>query len=204
MGGGDFCPENIYQVIMASIGVFMAAYINANIFGELNMLLETIGIESQRFDLKKSQMDTAMINLKLPAHIKQQVRSQLFMFAPLEVSQRSMIELMDMVPPSYQSKIIGYRNKFYLNKYTVYERQQSFVQALITCLEINFFYPEQALICQNSGILNRMIITGVGCCQVYQFNQLNQLILIGEADEGQIFGEEQMMFPNEADYTLIS
>lgn len=70
MGGGDFCPENIYQVIMASIGVFMAAYINANIFGELQMLLASIGIESQQFDLKKSQIDTAMINLNLPSHLK--------------------------------------------------------------------------------------------------------------------------------------
>ena len=55
---------------MASIGVFMAAYINANIFGELQMLLASIGIESQQFDLKKSQIDTAMINLNLPSHLK--------------------------------------------------------------------------------------------------------------------------------------
>ena len=75
MGGGDFCPENIYQVMMASIGVFMAAYINANIFGELNMLLENIGIESQKFDIKKSQIDTAMINMKLPYHLKILVHS---------------------------------------------------------------------------------------------------------------------------------
>lgn len=86
---------------MASIGVFMAAYINANIFGELQMLLASIGIESQQFDLKKSQIDTAMINLNLPSHLKQKARTQLFVFAPLELSQRQMIFLMEVLPPSF-------------------------------------------------------------------------------------------------------
>lgn len=54
MGGGDFCPENTAQVIIASIGVFMAAYINANIFGELQILLESIGQETDHFRLKIS------------------------------------------------------------------------------------------------------------------------------------------------------
>ena len=43
MGGGDFGPLNILQTILAAFGVFMAAYINANIFGELTMILQGIG-----------------------------------------------------------------------------------------------------------------------------------------------------------------
>ena len=66
MGGGDFCPENITQVIMASIGVFMAAYINANIFGELQMLLQALSLETDSFDLKKAQIDTTIIKINLP------------------------------------------------------------------------------------------------------------------------------------------
>ena len=51
---------------MASLGVFMAAYINANIFGELTMLMEALGQEQAEFDLLKSQIDTIMIKLNLP------------------------------------------------------------------------------------------------------------------------------------------
>ena len=66
----------------------MATVINANIFSELQILLSTIGSDEQQFDLKKSQIDTAMINLGLPKDLKIKVRNQLYQFAPLEVSQR--------------------------------------------------------------------------------------------------------------------
>lgn len=56
----------------------MAAVINANIFGELQILLNSIGMENQAFDLKKSLIDTAMINLKLPLSLKVKVRGQLY------------------------------------------------------------------------------------------------------------------------------
>lgn len=52
----------------------MATVINANIFGELQILLNTIGSDDQAFDLKKSQIDTVMINLKLPINLKTKVR----------------------------------------------------------------------------------------------------------------------------------
>lgn len=52
--------------MLASFGVFMAAIINANIFGELQILLNSIGSDDQAFDLKKALMDTAMIHLNLP------------------------------------------------------------------------------------------------------------------------------------------
>lgn len=78
----------------------MAAVINANIFGELQILLNTIGGDDQAFDLKKSQIDTAMINLKLPLNLKVKVRGQLYQFTPLELGQKQMIYLMSLIPPS--------------------------------------------------------------------------------------------------------
>ena len=48
MCGGDLCPRDVVQTVMAAFGVFMAAYINANIFGELTMILQSIGMEEER------------------------------------------------------------------------------------------------------------------------------------------------------------
>ena len=74
MGGGDFSPITVSQILLASTGVFMASYINANIFGKLQLLLSSIGTDDQSFDLKKAQMDTTLIDLKLPMHLKLKVR----------------------------------------------------------------------------------------------------------------------------------
>ena len=86
MCGGDLCPRDSIQTIMAAFGVFIAAYINANIFGELTMILQSIGIEEQKFQSKLSFCNNTMINLKLPQHIQWQVRHQLKSFHPLEIN----------------------------------------------------------------------------------------------------------------------
>lgn len=51
MGGAGIGPITLIQIIFASFGVFMAAYINANIFGELGIILSAFGKEEQRFQM---------------------------------------------------------------------------------------------------------------------------------------------------------
>ena len=51
---------------MAAIGCFMGAIINANIFGELAMILSSIDKVDKSFQQKLAQTNTAMINIKVP------------------------------------------------------------------------------------------------------------------------------------------
>ena len=41
--GGDIAPRNSIQIILATIGVFLGSLINANIFGELTVIIEGMG-----------------------------------------------------------------------------------------------------------------------------------------------------------------
>jgi len=66
MGGAGIGPLTLEQTLFASFGVFMAAYINANIFGELGIILSNFGKDEQRFQILQSQVNTCMINLNLP------------------------------------------------------------------------------------------------------------------------------------------
>ena len=47
----------------------MGAIINANIFGELAVILGSIGKPEKEFQSKLASMNTAMINLNLPEDI---------------------------------------------------------------------------------------------------------------------------------------
>lgn len=100
MCGGDFCPTNALETLLAAFGVFMAAYINANIFGELTMILESMGLEEEQFQYRLSFCNNTMINLRLPLEIRQQVRHELKANAPLEGNQKHMYFLMNVLPPS--------------------------------------------------------------------------------------------------------
>jgi len=46
--------------------VFLGGLINANIFGELTVILQGMDKEVKSFQSKLAMMNTAMINLKLP------------------------------------------------------------------------------------------------------------------------------------------
>ena len=63
MLGGDIGPRNSIQIILATIGVFMGSLINANILGELTVILESMGRDEKEFQSKTASMNTAMINI---------------------------------------------------------------------------------------------------------------------------------------------
>jgi hypothetical protein len=47
--GTDCMPRNLVQTLYISIGVFVGALINANIFGELAVIMATMGKAEQAF-----------------------------------------------------------------------------------------------------------------------------------------------------------
>jgi hypothetical protein len=64
--GGDIFPISGSQCVLSSIGLFLGAVINANIFGELAVILASIGKEEKKFQCLFASFKTVMINLKLP------------------------------------------------------------------------------------------------------------------------------------------
>lgn len=60
--------------MVVSFGVFMGAVINANIFGELALLLQDMNKVIKRFELKMVRTNTVMIDLNLPFQLQQDIR----------------------------------------------------------------------------------------------------------------------------------
>jgi len=78
--GMDISPRNFAQTSVAAFGVFVGSIINANIFGELAVILQGMGRTEKHFQSKLAAMNTAMINLNLPKDIQQQVRDQIIRY----------------------------------------------------------------------------------------------------------------------------
>lgn len=171
MGGGDFGPMNSRQTILAAFGVFMAAYINANIFGELTMILQSIGEEEQKFENKMSFCNNTMINLNLEEQLRNDVRRMVKMHFPMEINMDQMIFLIEIVPPSLQRKIIQFQYTKYLNQYKAYRAKSDFLKILAITLQVNFYLPEHEIIRINDENFRMVFITGSGECNVYQHFQ---------------------------------
>lgn len=68
--GTDICPRSVLQTALGTLGVFVGSIINANIFGELAVILSGMGRVEKAFQSKLAAMNTAMINLDLPESIQ--------------------------------------------------------------------------------------------------------------------------------------
>lgn len=59
-------PRNSAQTIYGSTGLFFGAVINANIFGELFIILSNLSLNEKRFETKIARVNTVMIDLGIP------------------------------------------------------------------------------------------------------------------------------------------
>lgn len=64
--GIDNQPRTTMQTFLSSCGLFLGAVINANIFGELAMVMASTDKEFKRFQFKITQVNTVMLTLELP------------------------------------------------------------------------------------------------------------------------------------------
>lgn len=79
LNGVDQQPRNSFQTIIAAFGIFFGAVINANIFGELTVIMASLDKQEKEFQVRLTQNNTAMINLRLPHGIQQNVRDAMVM-----------------------------------------------------------------------------------------------------------------------------
>lgn len=74
MLGSDIAPRDKTQTIVGLIGLFCGAIINANIFGEIAVIIAGMGRLEHSFLLFFTQNNTAMENLGLPEPVQHNVR----------------------------------------------------------------------------------------------------------------------------------
>lgn len=110
IGAVDQQPRGVFQTCLAATGIFMAAVINANIFGELSIIMQALEKHDKQFQERVDRNNTAMINLKLPSDIQIRVRESMVLQETTLSSQTILREFLDMIPPSVRCKVLT--NKF--------------------------------------------------------------------------------------------
>lgn len=67
--GSDCMPRNSFQTLVGCFGIFFGAIINANIFGELAVIMGSMGKVEKDFQVKLAQTNSVMITLQLPEKV---------------------------------------------------------------------------------------------------------------------------------------
>ena len=109
--GNDIGPRNTFQVFIGSMGLFLGAIINANILGELAVLVSQLNAKSAEFQNKITQINTTIKNLKIPKELEDKVREYIITNQSSLEGQQELSRFMKLLSPSIKSRVI--KHEFY-------------------------------------------------------------------------------------------
>lgn len=167
--GNGVLPQDSIQTILGATGIFFGAIINANIFGELSMIFQSLNKNEDAFKLKVAKMNTSMINLKLPNDLQLESRKYIYRTEPSRQSQNELKLFLNSISPSmrYKVLIIQYE-RIFQNIYIFMDRKEE-INFLLGKLDISFYEPEFKIMNQFHDVFDKLLITGNGLCKVFKY-----------------------------------
>ena len=73
LAGNEVGPRNTESVVFVAIVLIIGAIINANIFGNMAVIIQELNKKASRFQEKIDAANTAMKNMKIPPELRHKV-----------------------------------------------------------------------------------------------------------------------------------
>ena len=166
LGGNDLGPRGEYQYIFISIILIFGALINAILFGNMGVMLQSLSRKSTDFQAKLDNANDAMKNLKMPESIKDDVNYYLSYTQSTLDHQKELDSFLSMLSPSLKQKVINYIFYDTILQNSVFIGHEEVLKILIPDLEIKLFLPEDIIIRQ-SEVPECMYFIAKGECDVF-------------------------------------
>lgn len=166
IGGNDIGPRGEFQLSFVSSMLFVGAIINAIIFGNMAVMLQSLNRKSSLFQVKIETANEAMKNLKLPANIRDDVKFYLSYTQSALNHQKELDSFLMMLSPSLKQKVTSYIFYDTILENPVFENKEEALNTFIGNLQIKLFMPEDSIIKQGEQA-DWMYFLARGDCNVY-------------------------------------
>jgi len=103
--GNDIIPRGTLQVAFVAIFITVGAIINANIFGNMALIISDLNKKSAEFQTQIDTANTAMKNMHLPQHLQTEVISYLNYIQQTLDHQNELKEFFDKISPSLKEEV---------------------------------------------------------------------------------------------------
>ena len=100
LNGGEVGPRTVLELIFVSIIMLAGAIINANIFGNMAVLIQNMNRKDTKFQEQIDTANTAMKNLKLPAKTQRMVKDFMLSTQSTFDQQQELNKFLEMISPS--------------------------------------------------------------------------------------------------------
>lgn len=105
IGGGDIGPRGEFQLSFVSLMLFVGAVINAIIFGNMAVMVQSLNRKSSLFQEKIENANEAMKNLNMPNLVRDDIQYYLSYTQSAQNHQTELDEFLLMLSPSLKQKV---------------------------------------------------------------------------------------------------
>ncbi|CAI2372991.1 unnamed protein product [Moneuplotes crassus] len=186
--GNDIGPRTTFEIIFVSFFVVMGAILNANLFGQLTVILSTMNRKASLFQEKFDITTTAMKNLNLPENLQTKVTGFLTFTESFQESQKELKSFLDIISPSLRQEVVQYIFSETLKFNPIFKGQPLLIDYMTKKLVIEIHMPEDQVITQGETGTNIYFIAK-GECEVFVTDHNSLTDIARKVKPGDLFGE---------------
>lgn len=149
LGGGDIGPRGILQLLFVSTILLISAIINANIFGNITVLIQSLNRKATNFQEKLEYATECMKNLKIPENIQEDVKSYLTYTQSTLDLQKDLDAFLNMLSPSLKNEVSRVIFHDAIMQNLVYKSHENIVKDMLLDMSTKLALPEETLIRQS-------------------------------------------------------
>ena len=148
LGGNDIGPRGTFQLVFITSLLFASAIINANIFGNIAVLLQQLNKKSANFQEKVENAHSAMKNLQIPEYIQDQVQKYLDYTQSTSDHQQELDRFLKLISPSLRELVVKHISNQAVKKNPVLKNHPDILNSVLSDLTTLLFTPEDTIIRQ--------------------------------------------------------
>lgn len=190
--GNDIGPRTEVQHMFLIVAITMGAIINANIIGELSVILAKLNRKATIFQAKLDTANEAMRSLGLPEKLQVEITGFLTYSKSLLESQEELEAFLSMISPSARQKVLKHMFRDALIRNPIFNRSTEMIEFVSTRLETHILLPEFTVITQGEEGKSLFAIAK-GDCIVIVTDHKGNASLTNNLTVGDVFGEVALL-----------
>ncbi|CAI2361263.1 unnamed protein product [Moneuplotes crassus] len=192
LAGNDMMPQGEQQIIFLSIALFAAAIINANIFGNIAVLLQQIYRKSAQFQEKVENATSTMKNLNVPENLSKRIQEYLTETQSTLDQQTEFDNFLNILSPSLRIEVTKHIFHESLLSMEVFDKNEDVINLIIHDLHTVLYFPENE-ICRQGSYGKELYFLAKGEVDVFVRDENQQNKFIQTLNPGEYFGEVALL-----------
>ena len=124
------------------------ALMNANIFGTIANIFQSINRKAQRFQIQIDVANTSMKNMKLPEHLQNSIRDFMMFTQSNLDNQKELDQFLGIISPSLKLQVTQHIFLNAIESNPIFQGNQDIIDFLINDLLAWLYLPEDVIMCQ--------------------------------------------------------